>query len=250
MTIALFITCLTDNFYLRSGIAVVRVLEHLGHRVVFPQAQTCCGQPMFNNGYHDDARDLARRLVRVFDEFDTIVTPSASCASMIREYYPSLFGAGTEDRAEAQALAEKTYEFVEYLVRVQRIDLRTLGVKWEGTATYHRSCHLRGLGMSNESEQLMSQIEGIDLRLLARREQCCGFGGSFAVNYPRISASMVRDKVADIQGSGAETLVCNEAGCSMNIAGACRRQGVEVRTSSLAEIIAEGLGLFDSETES
>ncbi len=103
--------------------------------------------------------------------------------------------------------------------------------------------------MSNESEQLISQIEGIDLRPLARREQGCGFGGSFAVNYPEISVSMVRDKVADIQASGAETLLCNEAGCSMNIAGACQRQGVEIRTKSLAEIIAEGLGLFDSETD-
>lgn len=250
MTIALFITCLTETFYPRSGIAVVKVLEHLGHRLVFPQAQTCCGQPMFNNGHHNDARDLARRFIRVFDEFETIVTPSASCASMIREYYPSLFGADSEARAGAEALAKKTYEFVEYLTRVQNIDLRSLGVKWSGSVTYHSSCHLRGLGMRDEPEQLISQIEGIDLRPLARREQCCGFGGSFAVNYPEISVSMVRDKVADIQASGAETLVCNEAGCTMNIAGACRRQGLDIRTKSLAEIIAEGLGLFDSETES
>ena len=250
MTIALFITCLTENFYPRSGIAVVKVLEHLGHRVVFPQAQTCCGQPMYNNGYHDDARDLARRLIQVFDEFETIVTPSASCASMIREYYPSLFKAGTEDRAAAETLAKKTYEFVEYLTRVKNINLRSLGVKWKGSATYHPSCHLRALGMHDEPEQLISQIEGIDLRSLTHREECCGFGGSFAINYPQISAAMVRDKVADIKASGAETLVCNEAGCSMNIAGACRRQGVEIRTMSLAEIIAEGLGLFDSETES
>ena len=250
MTIALFITFLTENFYPRSGIAVVKVLEHLGHRVVFPQAQTCCGQPMYNNGYHDDARDLARRCIQVFDEFETIVTPSASCASMIREYYPSLFKAGTADRSGAETLAKKTYEFVEYLVRVQNIDLRSLGVKWEGSATYHSSCHLRALGMHNEPEQLISQIEGIDLRSLEHSEQCCGFGGSFAINYPQISAAMVRDKVADIEESGAKTLVCNEAGCAMNIAGACQRQGVEINTKSLAEIIAEGLGLFDSENES
>lgn len=250
MTIALFITCLTENFYPRSGIAVAKVLEHLGHHVVFPQAQTCCGQPMYNNGYHDDARDLARRFIHVFDEFETIVTPSASCASMIREYYPSLFKAGTADRSGAEALAKKTYEFVEYLVRVQNIDLRSLGVKWEGSATYHSSCHLRALGMHDEPEQLISQIEGIDLRSLEHSEQCCGFGGSFAINYPQISAAMVCDKVADIKASGAETLVCNEAGCSMNIAGACQRQGVAINTKSLAEIIAEGLGLLDSESES
>lgn len=250
MTIALFITCLTDNFYPRSGIAVVKVLEYLGHSVVFPQAQTCCGQPMYNNGYHNDARDLARRFLHVFEEYETIVTPSASCASMIREYYPTLFKAGTKERMAIEALSEKTYEFVEYLVRVQKVDLRSLGVKWKGSATYHPSCHLRSLGMHEESEQFIEQIEDIDLRPMASREQCCGFGGSFAVNYPEISASMVRDKVADIKASGAETLVCNEAGCSMNIAGACQRQGVVINTKSLAEIIAEGLGLFDSENES
>jgi len=205
---------------------------------------------MYNNGYHDDARDLARRLIQVFDEFETIVTPSASCASMIREYYPSLFKAGTENRSRAETLAKKTYEFVEFLTRVKKIDLHALGVKWKGSATYLPTCHLRGLEIHDEPEQLMNQIEGLDLRSLNNSEQCCGFGGSFAINYPQISTAMVQDKVVDIQASGAETLVCNEAGCTMNIAGACHRQGFKIKTKSLSEIIAEGLGLFDSETES
>ena len=250
MTIALFITCLTDQFYPRSGIAVVKVLEHLGHRVVFPEAQTCCGQPMFNNGYHADARDLARRMIRVFGDYEAIVTPSASCAAMIRQHYPSLFVDGSDERSQAEAFAKKTYEFVEYLVKVHDIDLRALDVKWQGRATYHYSCHLRGLGVHDESEQLIGHVQGMEYQPLSQPQQCCGFGGTFAVKYPQISTAMVRDKVGDIRQTGARTLVCNEAGCSMNIAGACRRDGLDIRTKSLAEIIAEGLGLLDSESGS
>ena len=247
MTIALFITCLTDQFYPRSGIAVVKVLEHLGHRVVFPEKQTCCGQPLFNNGYHADARDLARRMIRVFGEYETIVTPSASCAAMIRQHYPSLFADGSDDRAQAEALAQRTYEFVEYLVKVHDVDLHALGVSWQGRATYHYSCHLRDLGIHDESEQLIGQVAGMEYHALSQPQQCCGFGGTFSVKYPQISTAMVRDKVQDIRATGAGTLICNEAGCSMNIAGACRRDGLKIRTKSLAEIIAEGLDLLEAE---
>ncbi len=248
MTIALFITCLTDQFYPRSGIAVVKVLEHLGHRVIFPEAQTCCGQPLFNNGYHADARDLARRMIRIFGEYETIVTPSASCAAMIRQHCPSLFEEDSDDRAQSEALAKKTYEFVEYLVKVHDVDLRALGVTWQGRATYHYSCHLRDLGIRDESEQLIGQVQGMGYHPLSQPQQCCGFGGTFAVKYPQISTAMVRDKVEDIRATGAGTLLCNEAGCSMNIAGACRRGGLDIRTKSLAEIIAEGLGLLKGES--
>ena len=250
MTIALFITCLTDQFYPRSGIAVVKVLEHLGHQVVFPEAQTCCGQPLFNNGHHADARDLARQMVRIFGQYETIVTPSASCAAMIRKHYPSLFADGSDDRAQAESLANRAYEFVEYLVKIQDVDLGALGVEWQGDATYHYSCHLRDLGVHDESQQLIGQIEGMDFQPLSQPQQCCGFGGTFSVKYPQISTAMVRDKVQDIRATGAQTLVCNEAGCSMNIAGACRRDGLEIRVKSLAEIIAEGLGLLEPEGES
>ena len=249
MTIALFITCLTDQFYPRSGVAVVKVLEHLGHRIVFPEAQTCCGQPLFNNGYHADARDLARRMVRVFGEYETIVTPSASCAAMIRQHYPSLFEEGSNDRAQAEALAKSTYEFVEYLAKVHDVDLHALHVKWHGRATYHYSCHLRELVTHDESERLIGQVQGMEYQSLSQPQQCCGFGGTFSVKYPQISAAMVRDKVKDIRATGAGTLICNEAGCSMNIAGACQRDGLEIRTKSLAEILAEGLGLLESEGE-
>lgn len=227
--------------------AVVRVLEHLGHEVIFPERQTCCGQPMYNNGYHDEARKLALQLIDIFRGYSTIVTPSGSCAAMIREYYPSLFEAGSVERKMAEDLGSRTYEFVEFLTRIEKADLSALGVEWKGDVTYHYSCHLRGLGISRECVDLAQQINGLNYTELDKIDQCCGFGGTFCLKYPTISGSMVQDKVECIRRTEAPTVICNDAGCAMNIAGACRRQEVDVELKSLAEIIAEGLGLMDRE---
>ena len=247
MKIALFITCLTDNYSPRSGIAVVKVLEHLGHDVCFPESQTCCGQPMFNNGFSSEARDLARRMIRVFEPYETVVTPSGSCAAMIREHFPSLFEDDQEFKKKAESLAGRTHEFVEFLTKVEKVDLRCLGVKRDEKVTYHYSCHLRGLGQTDEAEQLIRQIDGLDYLPLSKKEQCCGFGGTFAVKYSPISGQMVLDKVASIRETGADTVIVNDAGCAMNMAGACRRGGCDVGFISLAETIAEGLGLMAPE---
>lgn len=248
MQVSLLITCLADTFYPRTGIAVVKVLEHLGCQVDFPQAQTCCGQPMWNTGWHDETRALAKRMIEVFEASPCVVTPSGSCAAMIREYYPEMFE--HEDPAwvpRAKALADKTYEFVEFLLNVLKVDLRRLGVKWPGRVTYHYSCHLRGIGMTDEAVRLMQQIEGLELVPLEKAQQCCGFGGMFATKYPQISGEMVRDKTACIRATSAQVVVSNDAGCTMNISGSCRREGMNVRFQSLAEIIAEGLGLMERE---
>ncbi len=247
MKVALFVTCLTDTFYPRTGIAVVRVLEHLGCEVDFPEAQTCCGQPMYNNGLHDEARQLARRMVDVFEPYDYIVTPSGSCAAMVRDYYAQLLADDHAYEAGAHALANRMYEFVEFLVKVLKVDLAKLGVSWSGKATYHYSCHLRGIGMTDEAVQLMRQVKGLDYVPLVKMDQCCGFGGTFAMKHSTISGEMVRDKVACIAATGAKTVISNDAGCTMNISGACRRQNVDVTFKSLAEVIAEGLGLLDKE---
>ena len=248
LDLSLFITCLTDTFYPRAGIAVVRVLEHLGCRVHFPQDQTCCGQPLYNNGFHDDARALARRMVDVFEPAERVVTPSGSCAAMIRDYYGPLLADDHAYAHGAEALVAKTFEFVEFLVKALNVDLKDLGVKWPGSATYHFSCHLRGLGVhpaSTDAERLLKQIEGLDYSRMEKVEQCCGFGGTFAMKYPEISGSIVRDKVQCIQKTGAPTVVSNDAGCTMNISGACKRHGVDVGFVHIAEVIAEGLGLMD-----
>lgn len=247
MRIALFITCLTDLYTPRAGVAVVKVLRRLGHEVVFPRAQTCCGQPMFNNGYENEARALARRMMRVFAPYECVVTPSGSCAAMIREHYTGLFAPGTDDRAAAESLARRTYEFVEFLSSVERFDPGRFGARWRGSATYHYSCHHRGLGLTDEVTRLAGAIEGLELRELERHDECCGFGGTFCLKYPTVSGAMSADKAECVRRTGAGTLICNDAGCTMTIAGACRRLGVGVEVKSLAEILAEGLGLMDGE---
>lgn len=247
MKISLFITCLTDTYYPRVGRAVVAILEHLGHEVVFPAGQTCCGQPMFNTGYHEQAADLARRMIDVFEDADVVVTPSGSCAAMIHEYYPQLLHNDPAYAERARAFIHKTHEFVEFLTHVEKIDLRALRCKWPGHVTYHYSCHLRALGMTDETVRLIQQINGIQFTPLKKTEQCCGFGGTFAVKYPEISGAMVRDKTACIAETQAPTVICNDGGCAMNIAGALHREGSEVKLKHLAELIAEGLGLLEKE---
>ena len=167
---------------------------------------------------------------------------------MIREHYAHLFDGDAGAAARAAALAARTFEFSEFLTKVLHVDLRELGrggVRWEGEVTAHSACHLRGLGLTGVSEGLLGEIRGVKLKPLGKAEQCCGFGGTFAVKYPQISGGMVGEKVECIQATGCTTVVCNEAGCGMNLAGACRRAGANVRFISLAEIIAEGLGLME-----
>lgn len=249
MKVAMFVTCLTDTFYPRSGIAVVKVLEHLGCEVVFPKAQTCCGQPMFNNGFGPEAKQLARHLIKVFEPYEHVVTPSGSCAAMIRDYYGETFEHDPAYKRVAVDLGARTFEFVEFLVNVLKVDLNRFDVRWPGTATYHYSCHLRGIGVTDEALRLMKQIRDLEVRPLEKAEQCCGFGGTFAMKYPQISGEIVRDKVRCIAETGAGTVISNDAGCTMNIAGACRREGCAVQFKHLAEVIAEGMGLMEKGTE-
>jgi L-lactate dehydrogenase complex protein LldE len=269
MNVAFFVTCLTDTFYPRAGIAAVKVLEKLGCTVSFPREQTCCGQPMFNNGFHGEAAALARRMVAMFEPFDHVVTPSGSCAAMVHEHYAGLLADDAAYAEGARRLARNTHEFHRFLVDVLRVDLGKLGVRWPGRVTYHYACHQRGIGvkspatpdtadaplptlrqgsaMSPEADpavRLMRQIEGLELLQLPRADQCCGFGGTFATKMPMISGAMVRDKVQCIASTGAPTCVCNEGGCTLNISGAAHREGVPVRFTTFAEIIAEGMGIL------
>ena len=167
---------------------------------------------------------------------------------MIRDYYPSLFERDAAMRGRAEALAGKTLEFAEFLVKVLKFDWRSLGVPSSGRAervTYHYSCHLRGIGVTDEAERLLGQVDGLEYIPLSNRDQCCGFGGTFATKYPQISGSMVREKVEAIRATDAATVVSSEPGCTMNMAGACRRQGCTAEFKSLPEILAERLGLME-----
>ncbi len=262
-TVSLFVTCLTDQFYPRAGQAVVLVLEALGYDVDFPAAQTCCGQPMYNTGRHDDARALALRMLDIFETATHVVTPSASCAAMVREHNLHLFHESARDLARAKALAAKTFEFAEFLSKVvgekklaealsePRTAPTPTPTPTPTPATFHPSCHQRSLGPSS-TPSILALIPGIDLRPLAHAEQCCGFGGAFAVKHPEISGPMVEEKVQDIAATGAQTLICNDAGCAMNIDGACQRMKTghhrpHLRTRHLAELLAEAMGLLPAE---
>src|SRR5947207_1355880 len=241
--VALFITCLTDQFYPHVGVAVTKILEHFGCNVVFPETQTCCGQPFFNNGFHDEARPLARRFIEIFEPYEYVVTPSGSCCAMVREQFHQLFNDDHAWEHGMQHVASRTYEFVEFLDKVLKIDLSNISLPEKRRFTYHYTCHLRGIGVRDEGVKLLRQIGNVDFVPLEKTDQCCGFGGTFAVKYPAISGAIVDDKVQCIQATGAATTICNDAGCTMNISGMCHRKGVKSDVKHIAEIIAEAMGI-------
>jgi len=241
--VALFITCLTDQFYPRVGVAVTKILEHFGCDVSFPQHQTCCGQPFFNNGFHPEARELVKGFIRVFEGHDYIVTPSGSCCSMVRGHFSELLHDDPLWAPRAKQVASRTYEFVEFLDKVLKIDASSFSLPQLSTITYHYICHLRGIGVKDEGIRFLKQIGNVDFRPMEKTDQCCGFGGTFAVKYPAISGAIVEDKMKCIAATGAKTLICNDAGCTMNISGMCHRHGLVVQTRHIAELLAEAMGL-------
>ncbi len=236
MRVSLMITCLADTLFPEVGEATVRLLRRLGVEVDFPRAQTCCGQPHYNSGYPADARAIARHAVRTFDTGRTVVVPSGSCAAMVKCEYPGLFADDQDWKVRAEDLAARTFELSEFLVRVLKVE--DVGAWCEARVTYHLSCHLRGLGLTDEPERLLGQVRGLKVVTLERADECCGFGGSFAVRYPEVSGAMVTDKAAAVERTGADAVVATDAGCLMNMAGCMRRQGSRVRALHLAQVLA------------
>jgi len=236
MKVSLMITCLGDAFFPQVGVATVKLLRHLGVDVDFPQAQTCCGQPHFNSGYHHDARELARHAIKAFAGGTLVVTPSGSCAAMVKLEYPELFHDDMVWHGRAEELARRTHELSDFLVNVMGVE--DVGARMEAKATYHMACHLRGLGLLTEPERLLRRVRGLTLVPLERYDECCGFGGSFAVRYPGISGAMVTDKASFIEKSGADVVIATDAGCLMNIGGCLRRRGCAARFMHLAEVLA------------
>jgi L-lactate dehydrogenase complex protein LldE len=231
------ITCLGDALFPDVGVATVRLLRRLGTAVDFPAAQTCCGQPHFNSGFHDDARQLARHTIAAFDTGRPVVTPSGSCAAMVKLEYPELFHDDPAWHARAADLAARTHELSDFLVNVLKVE--DVGARFEGKVTYHMACHLRGLGLLTEPERLLRRVRGLEYVPLERADECCGFGGSFAVRFPGISGAMVNDKAGFIEKTGAGAVVATDAGCLMNIAGCLRRRGSAVRALHLAQVLEQ-----------
>ena len=229
------ITCLGDVMRPNAGKAVVRILRRLGHEIDFPEAQTCCGQPMFNSGYAELARAQARHTIGVFAGERTVVVPSGSCAAMVKVEFPHLLEGDDQWHTRAQDLARRTFEFSDFLVN--HLKVLDLGAKYTGRVAYHYACHLRMLGQTNEVQRLIEHVEGATYLPLNRQDQCCGFGGSFAIRYPQVSGNMVDDKMRCILATGADCVVSTDAGCMMNIGGRLHREGHKVELLHIAELL-------------
>src|SRR6266540_1053166 len=239
--VSLFVTCLVDLLYPEVGEAAVALLEDAGVKVDFPSSQTCCGQPPFNSGFHDDARRMATNLLGAMEGAEAVVSPSGSCTAMVRSYYPHLFH-GTADESRAKALAAKTFELSEFVVG--ELGVESLGGTWEGRVTYHDSCHgLRELGLSGQGRSLLRGIEGLELVEMAWPDRCCGFGGTFSLRLPDVASAMADEKMAQADATGADVMVTGDSGCLMHLAGRANRSGSKVRPMHLAMLLAKARGL-------
>jgi L-lactate dehydrogenase complex protein LldE len=234
----LFITCLGDQFYTSTLQNMTHLLERLGVELIFPPEQTCCGQPLFNNGFEDQTRAVARNFMRAFAKSDaSIVGPSGSCVSMVKHHYPELFPAGTPEHALANDIAARTFEFTEYIVNVLKVT--DLGAVYPHKVTYHASCHyLREMGLKTEAKALLEAVKGLEFISLDEEETCCGFGGAFTVTYPEVSRAMMDNKVKRIMASGADTVVTCEPGCLMNIAGGLHKAGSNIHALHIIDLLA------------
>lgn len=240
LKVSLFITCLIDNFFPNAGEAMVRLLHQQGVQVTFPLEQTCCGQPAFNSGYTEEARSVAKTLLDAFEDAEFVVSPSGSCTGMIHHYYPSLFQDDPKNSKRARNLANKTYEFSQFMVNV--LGVIDVGARFPYRVTYHPSCHgSRLLGVKDEPQQLLAAVQDMDLVPLPYANDCCGFGGTFAVKMSDISAAMVTEKATHVGETQAEILVGTDMGCLMNIGGRLKHEGSPVRVLHLAELLCEGI---------
>lgn len=244
MRIALFVTCFNDLLFPQVGRACVEILERLGHEVVFPAGQTCCGQIHFNTGYRAEARRLARAFLRAFEGADLVVTPSASCAGMVRFHLPALVAEADPALAEPAAeIAGRVVELTECLV--DRLGVVEVGARFPHAVALHPTCHsLRALRLGDRPRRLLAAVEGLRLVDLPDAEACCGFGGTFAVKNAAVSVAMGRDKVAAIGASGTEVVTAVDTSCLLHLGGLLARERRPIRTLHLAEILAarEGAG--------
>ena len=236
---SLFVTCIVDQLFPQVGVSVVRTLRRCRVEVEFPVGQTCCGQPLYNSGFTEEARKLAVRTLDALEGSDYVVIPSGSCGAMLRVFYLDLFEDNPEQLARAQDLSRRVFEFTEFLANVVGEDGSALKGLAEATdVAYHPSCHLlREMDVREAPKALLENAPGITAVDLPNAEQCCGFGGTFAVKYPHISEEMLADKIASIISSGAGTITACDMGCLMHIGGAVNRQELPVKVRHIAEVL-------------
>lgn len=240
MNVSLFVTCLTDMFFPEVGEAVVGLLRRQGVSVDFPTAQTCCGQPAWNSGHHAEARALAAHFIDTFEASEYILTPSGSCAAMVRYYYPQIFQWDDKAAKRARAVVDRVYEFSEFFVKV--LGVSDVGARFPARAVYHPSCHMsRELGVRDEPLTMLQHVRGLELVEMPRPDLCCGFGGAFAVKLPEISTAMADEKCGHVAATRADVLVGADGGCLMQLGGRMGRIGMPVRAMHLAELLWEGV---------
>ena len=238
MKVSLFITCLVDQLCPQVGVAAVKVLRRAGCEVLFDERQTCCGQPAFNTGYRKEARKFAEKFIEIFEQSDAeyIVSPSGSCTAMVKHFH-ELFPDDKAWRERCEKIAAKTYEFSSFLVNVLKIE--TMNAKFSGKLTWHDACHgLRDLNIRREPRKLLKAVENAEFIELQGADVCCGFGGTFSVKFPEISAAILDSKIEAIENSGADAVVSCDASCLMQIGGRLSRINSKVKPLHIAEILA------------
>jgi len=240
--VSLFVTCLVDLLFPETGMSVVQVLEHLGVEVDFPENQTCCGQPAYNGGYQMEAKELAVQFLKAFENAQVIVTPSGSCASMVRKEYLHLFADDPEWLPAAQRVSQITWEFTEFIVEGLGITDLSARLPEPHTFAFHDSCHgLRHLGLGASARSLVSKIKNAQIEEMDDHETCCGFGGLFSVKMADVSGAMLENKIKHIEAAPAQTVVSGDVSCLMHMNGGLKRQGSVPKVRHIADVLAEGL---------
>jgi L-lactate dehydrogenase complex protein LldE len=235
MKVTLFATCIVDMFQSNVGKATVELLERLGCEIDFPESQVCCGQPSYNSGYVKETKEAMKRMIETFKDAEYIVSPSGSCITMFHEYQ-HIFKGDPVWEPKAKKLAERSFELTQFIVDVLKIE--DVGARFEGSVTYHTSCHMtRLLGVKKAPMILLSNVKGLKFTELPGKEQCCGFGGTFSVKMAQISEQMVDEKVRHVEETGAEYLIGADAACLMNIGGRIDRVGKPIKVMHIAEVL-------------
>ncbi len=240
---SLFVTCIVDQLYPEVGVSVVRVLRRHGVAVDFPAGQSCCGQPLYNSGFTAEAKKLAERTLDAMANCEYVVVPSGSCGAMLRVFYRDLFADDGENSARAQELSNRVYEFTEFLTEVVGVETpEAAGTASAEKVAYHPSCHLLREMEVRETPAKLLQSSGVASVPLPNAEQCCGFGGTFAVKYPHISEEMLADKIESITASGADTVTACDMGCLMHIGGGLSRRQSRVKARHIAQVLDGAAG--------
>jgi len=236
--VGLFVTCLVDLFRPNVGFSAIKLIEQAGYSVDVPEQQTCCGQPAYNSGDVPTTRELARQVMTAFENYDYVVAPSGSCASMLKFHYVELFKDNPVELEKAQHFAQRCYELTSFLTDI--CEMKQVTANFPHRVTYHDSCSgLREMGIKQQPRQLLNSVTGLNLVEMKESETCCGFGGTFCLKYPDISTRIVSDKVANIHHTDAEVLTAGDLGCLMNMAGRLSRTGSKVQVYHVAEILAD-----------